>query len=450
MKIVLIQTPVWGTREPPLSIVQLAGQLKSRGFEVKSFDLNNYLYNFQKENYRYLWAWEQSLFWYNQRQVEEFFKDINHLIEDYIEKILEEEPDIIGMSVFASTYYSTVELIKKIKEKNKFIKIIVGGQLFLDNRYVENIFRNCNVDFVVIGEGEETLPELLTLLEMNKDISLCKGLYLKENNNLKFTGKRDLIKNLDNLAYMDFSDLKIDNYDDKEHILMMTSRGCVWNCYFCSSRNFWQGYRQMSAERIYQEIVYHRLVSKSTIQHFDFADLVFNADIKRVMDFCNLLIKYPPFPKELKIDWEANAIIVPEMNYDFFCLLKESGCERLFFGIESGSQEVLNKMNKPYKISDAIRVIKDATKANLNVTLNFMFGFPGETEEDFQKTLNFIEEVAHPLVRVYPSRTFCALEENSYIYKYPQKFGIKIPFNHHLYWETKDGDNTYPIRLKRC
>lgn len=450
MKVVLVQCPVWGTSEPPLGIVQLSGHLKKCGYEVKSFDLNNFLYRNRKECYKNLWAWEQSLFWYNKKEVSNFFCDIKDVIDDYINSILEEKPSVVGFSVSASSYCATVELANRLKQKDSSINIVFGGQVFYDKKRIELSFIDSAVDYIILGEGENSFVQLLQYLEKNFAIKECKGIFFKENGEVKFTGKNTLIKNLDELAYMDFSDLKVGDYDNVEHIVMMTTRGCIWGCYFCSSRNFWTGYREMSAERIHQEIIYHRLVSKKNFGHIDFVDLVFNANVERIKNFCELMIKYPPFLDNGKIYWLANAIINPNINYELFCMMKEAGCKMLIFGIESGSQKVLDLMNKPYKISDAKRVIKDASKAGIFVTTNFMFGFPGETEEDFQETLNFLDEMAPYINRVYPSRTYCALEELSYIYNFPEKFNIKTPFNHHLYWETVDGNNNYPIRLHRC
>lgn len=211
----------------------------------------------------------------------------------------------------------------------------------------------------------------------------------------------------------------------------------------------------MSAERIHQEITFHRTCNydrtrKDNIGHIDFQDLTFNGDIKRVREFCDLMIKYPPCQMLPKLKWVANAVIRPELTPELIGRMAEAGCKKLIFGLESGSQKVLNLMKKNYKISDAKRIIKVAYEAGIEVTANFMFGFPGETEEDFQQTLDFINEIGPYLERVYPSRTYCAVEQYSYFHEHLDEFGVKMPVGHHLYWETLDGENTYPVRLRRC
>lgn len=447
MKIALVQCPVWGTGEPPLSIIQLSACLKSKGHEVKSFDLNNYLYKSRKENYRNLWAWEQSVFWYRKENILEFFGSISGVIQRFINNVISYNPSGVGFSISASSYYSTIVLAQMIKDKKKDIKVMFGGQIFYISNNIQQAFKESCVDYIIPGEGDMVLPDILTLLENSNDISQCRGIYFKNENAVKFTGERKPLANLDKLPYMDYNDLRIEDYDNQEHITLMTSRGCVWKCAFCSSRSFWKGYREMSAERIHQEISFHK-IDRPNIGHIDFQDLLFNANVKRLEEFCSLMIKYPPFGGRML--WLANTIINPKMTKDTFRLMVQSGCKKVIFGIESGSQRVLDMMGKSYQIKDAKEVIKNASEAGIRVTGNFMFGFPGETEEDFQKTLDFIKETGQYFERVYPSRTYCALEEGSELYNYPSKYGIVEPFSHHLYWETKDGKNKYPVRLKRC
>jgi hypothetical protein len=205
----------------------------------------------------------------------------------------------------------------------------------------------------------------------------------------------------------------------------------------------------MSAERIHQEIAYHRTTNRK-FGHIDFFDLAFNGDMEKVEEFSRLMVLYPPGDPHFRWQWNANSVITPALTAELLRSMKASGCQRLFFGIESGSERVLRLMHKPYRPEVAVRVIRDAAAAGIKVTCNFMFGFPGETEEDFRETLAFVEKIAGHVERVYPSRTYCAIEEYSYFHAHPEQFSIRTPVTHHLYWETTDGANTYPVRLDRC
>jgi wyosine [tRNA(Phe)-imidazoG37] synthetase (radical SAM superfamily) len=445
MKVTLIQCPVWGTYDPPLALAQLPPCLKAEGHEVSTLDMNIELYHNRREGYKDMWAWEQSIFWYNPELVIKFFSDNQDIINQYISKINESNAQAICFSVTASSRLASLELARLVKKRNKDIPIIFGGTLFFEESWIESVLRDTAVDIIVYGEGEVTACELVRLLEEGKSLDSCLGIAFKKNGIVLRNPARPLIKNLDILPPMDFSNLPLSNYDDSHHIPFLASRGCVQQCAFCSSKVFWPGYRSMSGKRIFDEIAFQN--ENNTIGHIDFVDLMFNGNIKELISFCELMIK-ADFKKNIL--WTANAIIRPEMTTELLKKMKVAGCKHLIYGIESGSQRVLDLMNKRFKIKDADEVIRATHEAGIVVTTNFMFGFPGEEESDFMMTLDFVKRNAKYLDRVYPSRTFCAIEEFSYLYGHMEKFGVKPNPPDHLYWETTDGRNIYPERLRRC
>lgn len=446
MKIALIQCPVWGTYDPPLALAQLSACLKKEGYEVYILDLNIELYLNRKENYKDMWAWEQCGFWYDSSYVSKFFVDNQIIINQYVNRILVGNPQVICFSVSTSSQLASLELARLIRKENKDVIIVFGGTLFFEKHWIESILNDMVVDVVVHGEGEITLCELVRLLEERKSLDSCPGISFKSNNKIFNNPQRSFIKDLDSLPFMDFTDLPLNNYDDSGHIPFLASRGCVQQCVFCSSRVFWPGYRRMNGQRIFEEIAFHKN-RDNELGHIDFLDLMFNGDIKTLSSFCDLVIN-----SDLKgnISWVANVIVRPEMTLELLRKMKEAGCKHLIYGIESGSERVLDLMKKRFKIEDADKVIRSTHEAGIVVTANFMFGFPGEEENDFIKTLDFIKRNAKYLDRVYPSRTFCALEEFSYLHTHPEKFDIKPNPPNHLYWESTDGKNIYPERLKRC
>ncbi|NLB35261.1 MAG: radical SAM protein [Elusimicrobia bacterium] len=455
-RVALIQAPVWGTREPPLGVVQLAGCLKSRGIPVKSFDFNNYLYQNRSKNFDTSWAWEQSYSWYDSEWVENFFKDYYSVAAEFVDEIMEFSPEILGFSVSASTFYASLRLAEILKNLKEDLIIVFGGPSFIDKDPVEEAFSRSPVDYIITGDGDAVFPLFVEAIEYDRDIKEISGLYYRdEKGEISHTGGYPIYEDLDKLPYMDFTDLRIEDYDDKVHLALMSARGCVWNCSFCSTRAFDKGYRTMSAERMHQEISWHRINHydrhrKDNLGHVDFMDLELNGRISRVVEFCELMIKYPPCEFLPKMRWVSNAIIHPGLTKEVLNLMARAGCKKPIFGIESGSQKVLNLMRKNYDVDTAIRVIREASQEGIEVTLNFMFGFPGETEEDFLETLDFIKTVGPYIERAYPSRTYCAVEQHSYLHANLEEFNVKTPVNHHLYWETVDGTNNYPIRLERC
>ncbi|MDD5165963.1 MAG: radical SAM protein [Candidatus Omnitrophica bacterium] len=448
MRLALIQCPVWGTYDPPVGLAQLSGCLKKAGCAVSVFDLNIKLYRNRSENYKNIWAWEQSSFWYDQECVDKFFGQNKALIDKYIKEITATGPKVAGFSVNAASRLASLKIAGMIKQIDKNIIVVFGGPLFFEEKFVNHILEEDAVDVVIRQEGEFVFTDLARLIDRRMDIVSCPGIYFKDAGRIIHTGPREPIADLDTLPFMDFTDLPLADYDDRRHVPFMASRGCIQRCVFCSSRAFSAGYRAMSGERVFKEIesLKKRLGKiNPELAHVDFLDLMFNGNMKHLVAFCDLLIK-----SRLKIFWTANMIIRPEMSPEVIKKMADSGCEHVIFGIESGSQRVLDLMRKAYRVEDADRIIRCMHQAGITVTANFMFGFPGEREEDFQKTLDFIKRNHAYLSRVYPSRTYCAIEEFSYLSGHLEEFDIRSNPPNHLYWESVDGKNTYPERLKRC
>jgi radical SAM superfamily enzyme YgiQ (UPF0313 family)/MoaA/NifB/PqqE/SkfB family radical SAM enzyme len=448
MEIVLIQCPVWGTYDPPLALAQLSACLKKANHQVHALDLNIELYLNRKENHKGLWAWEKCDFWYDAANVAKFFVENRSRIDQYIKQILAYNPQIICFSVCTSSRFASLELAKRIKNEREDLRIVFGGTLFFEEAWSQRILLEGAVDIVAIGEGEVTLCELARLIEENKPLDNCLGIAYKINDQIFHNLPRPLMENLDELPFMDFFDLPLSNYDDKCHIPILASRGCVQQCVFCSSKAFWPGYRHMSGKRIFEEIKFHKDRVRG-LGHIDFLDLLINGDIKSLNSLCDLMIDWG-LNEDNSISWVANAIIRKEMSPDLLVKMKKAGCKHLIYGIEAGSQRVLGLMKKRYVLEDADNVIKATHEAGIVATANFMFGFPGEGEEDFAQTLEFIKRNALYLDRVYPSRTFCAIEEFSYLHAHQAEFGIAVNSPNHLYWESVDGRNVYPERLRRC
>jgi hypothetical protein len=147
--------------------------------------------------------------------------------------------------------------------------------------------------------------------------------------------------------------------------------------------------------------------------------------------------------------FKINAVLRPEMTAALMNRLHKVGLVNVIYGVESGSPRVLEKMNKPFSIETAENVLRDTHAAGIKTAGNFMFGFPGETEDDFGMTLDFLRRNAGSLDRAYASATFTSLEEHSYLTEHKAEFGIRPADEHHLYWETADGTNDYLVRQDR-
>ncbi|MBM3255300.1 MAG: radical SAM protein, partial [Candidatus Omnitrophica bacterium] len=449
-RIALIQPPAWGTFEPPVSLAQLSSCLKKGPYQVSVFDLNIELYNRRKEQYSSVWAIEQSAFWGDEENVRKFFIDNSELIEEYTDKIVRTGPDLVGFSVNVCSLPATLMLADRLKQKIPQVKVVIGGPMFFVPADIDGIMQHKCIDVIVYGEGEETFSELPDYFMGQKDLLNCRGIYFRKNGEVIRTQSRQPIKDLDELPFLDLGSFPLEKYSPPghlgNHISLMTSRGCVLNCVYCGPKAYWKGFRSMSGKRIYDEIKYH-IQNNHAIEHIEFLDLELNGNMEALTELCNLMIDSPP---KRGVRWHANIIIRPEMTKELLLKMKNAGCYHLSVGIETGSQRVLALMNKRYRVEDAERVLKYAYEVGIHVTTNFMFGFPGETEKDFNLTLDFLRRNASTIGTVYPSRTFFTIEPFSYLSGHLSEFGVVANPVYNLYWESADGINNYPERLRRC
>lgn len=205
----------------------------------------------------------------------------------------------------------------------------------------------------------------------------------------------------------------------------------------------------MSGDRIFQEVMY-QLERHEDIRFFTFNDHAINANMGSLIRFCELVLEAKSkaeIPQDL--GWRGAARIRPELTFELLRKMKGSGCVELEYGIESGSQRVLDKMKKRVDIKIAERVIRDTFRAGISVRANFMFGFPGETEEDFQETLDFLKRNKEVFDQLHASETFCHIDPGTYIVNHLEEFDVSQTSFHPLYWESKDGKNIYTERLRR-
>jgi len=451
MKTALIQPPVWWTVDPPLGLAQVAGCLKHHGHDVSVFDLNILLWKDRLKKYESLWGWEQFHFWNQPEFVSRFFAEHEPLIDRYIESILRTDAPVIGLSVHNGSHLAALEISRRIKTGDKRRKIVMGGQYFFFGDKVREMLAEPCVDAIVCGEGDESFPELIKRLDASGSLEALPGVWVKRGGEMISGGEPVAIRSLDRVPFADYTGFPMELYTDPERLPMAASRGCVWQCRFCSARAFWSGYRYMGGERIFAEVLHHRKLYPPR-GHVEFYDITANGDVKALHRFSRLWIDEVSARPIHATGWKINAIIRPEMTPEVLRDLRKADCHDIIYGIESGSPRLLKAMNKGFVVPVAEEVLKNTRAAGIVTVGNFMFGFPGETEEDFAQTLEFLRRNHGSFNRVYASATFTSLEEKSYLKDHQKDFGVKeVPPErfHNLYWESDDGANTYPVRLER-
>lgn len=442
--IVLIQAPGWGVSTPPFAIASLSAYLRSYDFKVMPVDINIEMYQRNKEKYRDGWLVDVTNFWTNPSRVENFIYDNKKILDRYTEAIIQSKAKVIGFTIYESSYLVSCCLAKKIKSKAKDRVIIFGGPGASEFMLGKSILRdNPDVDFVVEGEGEEALLEIVQKFFSHSEITECAGARYRRNAEVVIGPQREPIKSLDALPFPDFSDFYFSLYKEPFKIPISSSRGCINQCIYCNERAFWKQYRSRSAESMFAEIE-HQLRKYPGIFFFDFQDSLVNGNIRALERLCGLIID-----RGIRIQWAGQAIIRKEMRYELFVKLKKSGCVNLAYGLETVSASLLEKAGKVFSKGVNInQMLTDSQRAGLDCTLNFMFGLPGETDEEAGANIDFVRKNADKIATVNPSPGFCLIGSGTLAYAEPAKYGIDLSKGS-SYWESIDGSNNFLKRLER-
>jgi hypothetical protein len=447
----LVQMPLWA-REPSMAIAQLYAFLRQEGYPTTVMDVNSGLYNRHNSPGYNLWSAETNEIWGQDALPAEIMEKNRAWIEsEYLRPIAAAERPVVGFSVTSCSFPASLIMARWIKALRPDALVLFGGQIFTTtSSTVETIIAHPEVDAVVAGDGEYVFADALACARLGRTLDACRGLFVRgADGRAAFTGERPPA-DLDALPFADFSPFDMSLYGTEivgpHDLALMTNRGCVRRCSFCGHRTAWRGFRQMSGERVHAEIAHQRKVMP-TLGHEDseikFYDLLINGDMKKLTRLAQLLAA----EDKPRLPWkEANAVIRPEMTRDVCRTLYEGGCRELIIGLESGSQNVLDAMDKGQTVAQMKSVLKEIDAGGLKTRGNFMFGHPGETQEDFEATLDFIREM-HPFIHtIYPSYTLTHLDGR--LIREPEKWGLSAG-QHPLYWRSPDGTNTYPVRLQR-
>ncbi len=366
-------SPFWeDSLTMPLGVCSLKAWLTKHGFESEILDLNVKLY--LESEKKYLWDANYQNLWIGEDSFNNnILKNIN--LSKWIDKIVNSDADILGFSVSYQSVQISLYLVKQIKLRTGK-KIIFGGPEC--HKYNVESFISKGVDVVVEGEGEQSLLELM------QNFRLCPGVYMPQNDKIVYGGNRDLI-DINTLAFPDFDDI-IDDYKKLSHPLWLTVsfiRGCPNRCAFCEESVMWKKSRQRSPEIIVEELLY--LKERYHPEGFHKGDSVLADSAITTNRICDLLIE-----KQVGLLWYSQARPEKWMSLDLLKKLKKAGCMSLSYGVETGSQKMLDKMRKNLQIENIKIVIKNSLKAEMMTHVNIMVDSPQETWIDFLKTVFFV------------------------------------------------------------
>lgn len=251
----------------------------------------------------------------------------------------------------------------------------------------EWIFENCNTQFVVRGEPEMIVLNLVEALIKKQDIKKVQGISYKINDKVIHNKDAPRIENLDDLPFPAYHLLPMKKYKysfsdlPSPFSIILSSRGCPFNCIFCLKIMSKDRYIARSPENVVKEIKY--LVKNFNIKSIFFQDWEFTILKERVEKICDLILK-----NDLKLLWGCNAR-ANDLSNDLVKRMKEAGCVRINIGFESGSQKILDRANKNIRVGDLEKAIEVCRLNNINIGMYAMLNLPGENKETIKETVNF-------------------------------------------------------------
>jgi len=313
-----------------------------------------------------------------------------------VQEVLDERADIVGISASSENFGDAIEIARTVKHTLGAVTLIGGPHISGLPGYLPEVF-----DVGIIGEGEETLTELLKLYYTNEwtpaRLSSVKGICLRKNGNVLITPPRPLITDMNTLPYPARNDLRLDAWavPPSEQVHMITSRGCPYKCKFCASSKLWRRYRDFSSDYVVSEI--ESIRERYDPEEIYFFDDLFIASRSRFEETAKK-IRERQLHKGVYFRSYARVDMITEELADTFA---ELNFKYIDFGFESNSQKILNYFNKrnatPELNQRAIDILRER---NISIGANFILGAPVESREDIEVTYQFIKTNAEDLDRL--------------------------------------------------
>lgn len=391
--------------QPPLSLEKRYGVLAQAGYREPAFGLC-YLAAVTRQH------------GFNTSIVDAEALNLN--TEKTVDSILSFEPDYVGITATTQLIRSAAAVAKEIKNRGPKIKVIIGG-VHVTALPKETLLENSCFDYAVIGEGEETLVELLNALETKKDLELVKGLAIRQPvNNVFLTEKRPFIKNLDTLPYPAFDLLpnmaryyrvSTQSVNRLPALSLVTSRGCPGKCTFCDTSVHGHIPRAHSAEYVANLMkILNKEYGAKSILFDDDNFLTFRPRLKELVK----IIK----SEGLDLTWSCMGR-VDMADFETLRIAKSGGCWQIMYGIETGSQKLLDFYKKNITLEQIEHAIKVTKQAGLKIKGFIMFGNPLETRDSIKATIGLIKRLDLDDVSI----SFFTPFPGSAIYKEVENYG---------------------------
>ena len=377
--------PISETPSPPLGLAFLAAALERAGVEVKLLDL--VVFPYSKEM-------------------------LQTVLDDF-------SPHMVGITCVTMSFDHAIGVIKDVKSIGPHILTVMGGPhaTFCAEETLEAF---PDLDMIVLGEGEETIVELVREAEKGRDWSKIEGLVYRDGLEIVSTGFRRPIVDVDALPVPARHLIPLGRYRALSMpISMTTSRGCPFKCIFCVGRKMvGPKVRYRNPQAVVDEMAY---LNTLEFHQINLADDLFTANAKHCLGVCNEIID-----RNLKIEWTSFGR-VDTVSMEVLDKMKEAGCQAISFGVESANAEILKTIRKGITTDQVISAVEMCNDAGIMAHISFILGLPGETPETLKETVDFGEKLRD--LGAYHGFHLLAPFPGTAVREESEKYGIKILTN---------------------
>lgn len=337
----------------PLNLLTIASPLLEKGYGVELLDLN-------------------------------FANDINSAIKNKIDAF---KPEYVGITFTTPLFAQSKSIVNFIKELREDIRIIAGG-VHVTSDY-RNVMLSSKIDICVIGEGDYKLLEIIESDNLKK----VKNIVYRERDKIVETEREKNEKNIDSIPFPALEIININSYKIPYTMCkanpvfpLETSRGCIFGCVYCNKSIFGQAFRVKSVDRVISDL---KKIQAWGFREVHIMDDGFSTDINRAKMICRRIVQ-----ENINLYINCfNGIRADRIDLELLHLMKAAGIYSISFGVESGSQRIVDRINKRLSLEKVKEAFKMCRKVGIQTMAMFMLGLPDETTEDIRKTIRFAKEL---------------------------------------------------------
>jgi len=421
-KLILVLCPEWSPMFPPFNLARLSGVAKTAGYETSIMDLNIRAFKLHQDDWIpnkklpfRLWDPSASWHWLGGTYFNDIHPVLEPLLSQAVDEILLAKPQVVGFSVYYISEEPTKWMCQEIKRRDPSIKIVVGGSNVQKSWFTVQPY----YDYVVNGEGEQVLLNILN--EVESGITHAAPQYLQQ--------PEDQRININGLPMPDYESIDFGEYQIPNGVNSEISRGCTAKCTFCEETHFWK-YRQRQAVDLITEVEW--LYYNKGTDIIWFIDSLVNGNLNELRAFSKGLTA-----KNLKIRWTGYARCDGRMDLEYFQDLAAGGCIMLNYGIESGSQKVLDDMAKGVTIAEMEANFRHGKEVGIYAATNWIVGFPTEDLQDFADSVSFLWRMRNMNINNVGAGVGYGLGPETIVGQNTHKFNISA-HKYQGHWITND------------